>query len=58
MFLQLAEGLNLTILHCPQRLEQRHLNLGQAGHAGDVHPLLGPVGLEGFETFTGLDIPE
>jgi hypothetical protein len=45
-------------LYRPQGLESCLLRFRQPGRAGDVHALVGSLGLEGFETLAGLDIPE
>ena len=45
-------------LYRPQSLERGLLRLRQPGRVGDVHALVGPLGLEGFETFAGLNVPE
>ena len=45
-------------LYRPQSLEGGLLRLRQPGRVGDVHALVGSLGLEGFETFAALNVPE
>jgi hypothetical protein len=48
----------VIILHRPQRLQHCFLGCGHAGHTGDIHAFIRPVGPERFETLAGLDILE
>lgn len=58
----LAEASILTLmrrrLYRSQYFERCLLRMRQPGRAGNVHPLVGPLGLEGFKTRPGLDVPE
>ena len=53
-----AFGSNALRLYRPQCLERCLLPMRQPGRAGNVHPLVRPLGLEGFKACPGLDIPQ
>ena len=44
-------------LRRPLGRKRRFLRSSQPGRASGVHPLVGSLGLEGGETFAGLDVP-